>query len=89
MNPPPPQLRRTMSSFVFFVRQKSKQLKGFRTCSAEKESKQNEKDSQQKPINNPSSAKKPRSTKASAHIIQELCCIAAFQAQLFIPIYES
>ena len=50
----------------------------------DKESKQKEKEIQQQLLNNPSSAKKPRSTKASVSIIQELCRIAAFQAQLFI-----
>ena len=51
---------------------------------ADKESKRQEKDSQQKLIGNPSSATKPRSTKASVSIIRELRRIAAFQAQLFI-----
>jgi hypothetical protein len=51
---------------------------------AEKDSKCKEKDCQQKMINKPSSAKKPRSTKKSAHIIRELHRIAAFQAQFII-----
>ena len=51
---------------------------------ANKESKRQEKENQQQLIDNPSSATKPRSTKASATIIQELRHIATFQAQLFI-----
>ncbi len=52
---------------------------------AKKESKRKEKeDCKQKSIDKPSSAKKPCSTKASAHIIRELCRIAAFQVQLII-----
>ena len=39
-------------------------------------------DSKRKLIDKPSSAKKPRSTKASAHISRELRRVAAFQAQL-------
>ena len=52
---------------------------------AEKESKRKEKeDSKCKSIDKPSSAKKPRSAKASAHIIRELRRVAAFQAQLIL-----
>ncbi len=52
---------------------------------AEKESKRKEKeDSKRKLINKPSSAKKPCLTKALAHIIRELCHVAAFQAQLIL-----
>ena len=51
----------------------------------EKESKRKEKeDCKHKSIDKPSSAKKPCSAKASAHIIRELRCVAAFQAQLIL-----
>ena len=53
---------------------------------AEKDSKRKEKEDskKRKSIDKPSSAKRPRTPKASAHIIQELCRIAAFQAQLIL-----
>jgi hypothetical protein len=52
---------------------------------AEKQSKRKEKeDSKRKSIDKPLSAKKPRSTKASARIIRELRRVAAFQAQLIL-----
>jgi hypothetical protein len=52
---------------------------------AEKESKRKEKeDSKRKSIDKLSSAKKPCSAKASAHIIRELRRVAAFQAQLIL-----
>ena len=51
----------------------------------EKESKRKEKeDSKCKSIGKFSPPKKPRSAKASAHIIRELCHVAAFQAQLIL-----
>jgi hypothetical protein len=74
-----------MLFFAFFVRQKSKKVSTYAVKLAEKESKCNEKeDCKCKSINKPSSAKKPCSTKASAHIIRELRRVAAFQAQLII-----
>jgi uncharacterized Zn finger protein (UPF0148 family) len=52
---------------------------------AEKESKHKEKEnSKRKSIDKPSSAKKPCSAKASAHIIRELRRVAAFQVQLIL-----
>jgi hypothetical protein len=52
---------------------------------AEKESKRKVmEDPKRKSINNPSSTKKPRTLKASAHIIRELHRVAAFQAQLIL-----
>jgi hypothetical protein len=73
--------------FCILCQAKIKAVKVFAYAAklAEKESKRKEKeDSKRKSINKPSSAKKPRSTKASAHIIRELCCVAAFQAQLIL-----
>ena len=53
---------------------------------AEKESKRKEKkDSKCKLINKPSSAKKPCSTKTSAHIIRELCRVAPFLRRVMCP----
>ncbi len=53
---------------------------------AEKDSKRKEKEDAKKckSINKPLSAKKSRTTKASAHIIRELRRVAAFQAQLIL-----
>ena len=76
-----------MLFFAFFCQAKIKAVKVSAHAAklAEKESKCKEKeDCKRKLIDKPSSAKKPCSTKASAHIIRELRCIAAFQAQLII-----
>ena len=62
----------------------SKQKETHANKLVDKESKRQEKNSEPKSINAPSSAKKPCSTKACAHIIRELRCIAVFQAQFFI-----
>ena len=53
---------------------------------AEKDSKRKEKEDakKHKSIDKPLSAKKSCTTKASAHIIRELCRVAAFQAQLIL-----
>jgi hypothetical protein len=53
---------------------------------AEKDSKRKEKEDskKRKSMDKPSSAKRPRTSNASAHIIRELCRVAAFQAQLIL-----
>ena len=71
--------------FCILCQAKIKAVKVFAYAAkfVEKESKRKEKeDSKHKSIDKPSSAKKPCLTKASAHIIRELCRVAAFQAQL-------
>ncbi len=77
------------NSVVFYIlcqaKIKAVKVSAYAAQLAEKESKRKEKeDCKRKSIDKPSSAKKPCLTKASAHIIQELRRVAAFQAQLII-----
>jgi hypothetical protein len=73
--------------FCILCQAKIKAVKVFASAAklVEKESKRKVKeDSKRKSIDKPSSTKKPCIPKASAHIIRELCCVAAFQAQLIL-----